>query len=67
MGEFLQPYLVINVTGLVQPTEPSSVWENIELHLTSTCLLKFLAAEYLREINISIFRSNLWLLVFKIS
>ena len=36
-GELLQPYLVINVTGLVEPTEPGSVWEKFELHLTSTC------------------------------
>ena len=32
-----------------------SVWEKFELHLTSTCLLELLAAEYLRETNISIF------------
>ena len=43
--------LVINVTGLVEPTEPGSVWEKFELHLTSTCLLELLAAEYLRETN----------------
>ena len=63
-GELLQPYLVINVTGLVEPTESGSVWEKIELHLTSTCLLKLLAAKYLRENNISIFISHLWLFVF---
>ena len=31
-----------------------SVWEKFELHLTSTCLSKILAAEYLRETNISV-------------
>ena len=46
----LQPYLVINVIGWL-----GSVWEKIELHLNSTCLLELLAAEYLREINIYIF------------
>ena len=62
-GELLQPYLVINVSGLVEPTEPGSVWEKFELHLTSTCLLELLAAEYLRETNISIFISHLRLFV----
>ena len=28
-GELLQLYLVINVTGLVEPTEPGSVWEKL--------------------------------------
>ena len=32
--------------------------DKIELHLTSTCFLKLLAAEYLRETNISIFISH---------
>ena len=32
-----------------------SDWGKIELHLTSTCLLELLAAEYLPETNISIF------------
>ena len=59
----LQAYLVINVTGLVEPTEPGSVWEKFEFHLTSTCLLELLAADYLRETNISIFISHLWLFV----
>ena len=62
-GELLQPYLVINVTGLAEPTEPGSVWEKFELHLTSTCLLELLAAAYLREFNISIFICHLWLFV----
>ena len=26
-GELLHPYLVINITGLVEPSEPASVWE----------------------------------------
>ena len=26
-GELQQIYLLINVTGLVEPTEPGSVWE----------------------------------------
>ena len=26
MGELLQLHLAINVTGLVEPTEPGSVW-----------------------------------------
>ena len=44
---------------MVEPTEPGSLWENFRLHLTSTCLLELLAAEYLRETNISIFISHL--------
>ena len=28
-GELLQLHLVINVTGLVEPAEPGSVWENV--------------------------------------
>ena len=48
-GELLKPYLLINVNGLVQPTESGSVWEKFELHLTSNCLLELLATEYLRE------------------
>ena len=59
----LQPYLVINVTGLVESTKPGSVWEKFDLHLTSTCLLELLAAEYLCKTNISIFISHLCLLV----
>ena len=59
----LQPYLVINVTGLVEPTEPSSVWEKFELHLTLSCLLELLAAEYLRQTNISVSISHLWLFI----
>ena len=59
MGELLQLHLVINVTRLVEPTEPGSVWEKFQLHLTSTCLLELLAAEYLRETNISIFITHL--------
>ena len=51
----LQIFLVINVTGLVEPTELGSVWVKFQLHLTSTCLLELLTAEYLRETNISIF------------
>ena len=58
-GLLLQLYLVINVTGLVEPTEPDSVWEKFWLHLTSTCLLELLAVEYLRETNISISISHL--------
>ena len=58
MGELLQLHLVINVTRLVEPTEPGSVWEKFQLHLTS-CLLELLAAEYLRETNISIFITHL--------
>ena len=58
-GELLQLYLVINVTGLVEPTGPGSVWEKFQLHHTSTCLLELLAAEYLRETNISFFISHL--------
>ena len=54
-----QHYLVINVTGFVEPTEPGSVWKKFQLHLTSTCLLQLLAAEYLCETNISIFISHL--------
>ena len=53
---------MINVTGLFEPTKPGSVWEKFELHLTSTCLLELLAAEYLRETNISSFISHLWCL-----
>ena len=44
------------MTGLVEPTEPGLVWENFSLHFTS-CLLELLAAEYLCETNISIFKS----------
>ena len=62
-GELLQLYLVISVTDLVEPNEPSSIWEKFQLHLTSTCLLELLAAEYLRETNISIFISHLWVFV----
>ena len=62
-GELLQPYLVINVNGLVVPTGPGLDWEKFELQLTSTCLLELLAEEYLRETNISIFISHLWLFV----
>ena len=29
MSELLQLYLVINVTGLVEQTEPGSVWEKV--------------------------------------
>ena len=50
-GEFLQPYLVINLTGLVQ-------FFKILSYLTSTCLLELLAAEYVRETNTSIFISH---------
>ena len=46
----------MNVTGLVKPTEPGSVWEKFQLHLTS-CPLELIVAEYLRETNISIFIS----------
>ena len=46
--ELLQPYLVINLPGMVQ----------FKLNLTSTCLLELLAGEYLREANISIFISH---------
>ena len=60
-GELQQPYLVINVTGLVETTEPSSFWEKFELHLTSTCPLELFGAEYICETNISIFISHLWL------
>ena len=35
-----------------------SVWEKFEFHLISTCLLVLLSAEYLREINTSIFMSQ---------
>ena len=59
--QLLQPYLVINVNVLVEPTEADSFWEKFELHLTSTCLLELLTAEYLRETNISSFISHLWL------
>ena len=45
---------------LVEPTEPGSFWEKIYLYLTSTCLLELLAADYLRETNISIFLSQLF-------
>ena len=58
-GELLQPYFVINVTGLVEPTEPGSVWEKFALCLTSACLLELHPAEYLRETNISVFISHL--------
>ena len=51
----LQLHLVINVTGLVEPTEPGLVWGKFQLHLTSTWFLELLAAEYLRETNVSIF------------
>ena len=47
-GELLQPYLVTNVTSLVEQSEPGSVCEKIELHLTYTCLLELLATDYLR-------------------
>ena len=50
---------------MVEPTEPGSVWENFYFYLTSTCLLEFLAAEYLRETNISIFKSHLFFLFFR--
>ena len=65
MGELLQPYLVINETGLVEPTEPGSVSEKFELHLSSTCLLELVPAEYLRQTNIPIIISHLWLFVLK--
>ena len=61
--ELLQTYLVINITGLVEPTEPGSVWEKFKLHLTSICFLELLAAGYLRETNILIFIAHLWLFV----
>ena len=58
-GELLQLHLVINVTGLVEPTEPGSVWEKFYLHLplTSTYLVELLAAEYLRETNNQVYVS----------
>ena len=28
-GELLQLFLIINVSGLVEPTKPTSVWEKI--------------------------------------
>ena len=55
MGELLQFDLAVNVTGFIEPTEPGSVSEKFQSHLTSTCLLGLLAAEYLHETNISIF------------
>ena len=55
MNKLLQPCLVINVTRLVQ------FGNKFRLHLTSTCLLKLLAKEHLRETNISIIMSHLWL------
>ena len=58
VGGLLQPHLTINVTGFAEPTEPGSFWENFWFHLTS-CLLELLAAEYLRETNISISISDL--------
>ena len=58
-GELVQLNLAINESGLVGPTGPGSVWEKFQLSLTSTCLLELLAAEYLRETNISIFISHL--------
>ena len=61
-GELLYLHLAINVTGLVEPTEPGSVWEIFQLHLTS-CLFELLGAEYLRETNISIYISHLLLFV----
>ena len=52
--ELLQLYLVINVTGLVETTEPGSVWEkNLDpsyLHLS----LRVTCADYLRKTNILI-------------
>ena len=54
MGELLQLHLAINVTGLVETTEPGSVWEKFQLHLPSY-LLELLAAEYLRKTNIYIY------------
>ena len=62
-GESLQPYLVINVPGFVETTEPRLFREKFVLHLTSTCLLELFAAEYLYETNISIFISHLCLFV----
>ena len=44
---------------MVEATELGSIWENFQLHLTSTWLLELLVAEYLRETNISIFISYL--------
>ena len=63
MGDLVQLHLAINVTSLVEPTEPSSVWEKFQLHLTSTCLLELLVADYNRESNISIFICHLWFFV----
>ena len=40
-----------------------SVLQKFELHLTSTCLLELLAADYLHETNISVFISHKWLFV----
>ena len=37
MSELLHLHLVINVTRLVEPTEPGSVWKKIQLHLSSSC------------------------------
>ena len=58
MNKLLQPYLVINVTRLVQ------FGNKFRLHLTFTCLLKLLAKEHHRETNISIIISHLWLFNF---
>ena len=51
----LQLHLAISVTGFVESTEPGLVWEKFQLHFIS-CLLELLAAEYLRETGISIFK-----------
>ena len=51
----LQIYLVINVTGAVEPTEQGSVWKKCLLHLNSTYLLELLAADYLCETNIILY------------
>ena len=52
------------MTELVEPTEPGSVWEKVQLHLTSTFLLDLLAAEYLRETNTSSFICHIWFFFF---
>ena len=55
MADLLQIYLVINVTGVVEPTEQGSVWKKCQLHLNSTYLLELLAADYLCETNIILY------------
>ena len=49
----LQPYLVTSVIGLVQ------FGEKLSYILHSTCLLKLLPPEYLRETNIAFFKYHL--------